>query len=371
MRISQLVAENSLLAETTQRLQVALVEMEARASAPAPVPARQPSSTPYEAIITQLTEEARVLQAAQHMDRMAFEKQLKDLTAALAVEQAAVIALQKECALKVSKEEHAKVLREMRTLQKVVSPASSEPESANEDTLEDLLANRIKLLDRDATALRKELAEAQVLASTQQSTAEALKAALQTATALNQQLEAELEQRSNTMDEMMAGKTDLASVLDTTTAAPNSHPQMVTWLQLQRDKYKLQLNSSESTVMKLQAACDNLESKYANLERDNVALYSRIKYLQQAKPQQQPQRMERAYNQMEEGRYAEDEVEGKYGMMYEQRMNPFAEFSLIEKQRKLRELSVADRIVLNTTMAIISNHTGRRHAPSPPSLLLS
>jgi hypothetical protein len=36
------------------------------------------------------------------------------------------------------------------------------------------------------------------------------------------------------------------------------------------------------------------------------------------------------------------------------------QFSQREAQRKLQELSVADRIVLNTTMAIVSNQTGRK-----------
>ena len=53
------------------------------------------------------------------------------------------------------------------------------------------------------------------------------------------------------------------------------------------------------------------------------------------------------------------EVESRYGVLYEQKMNPFAQFSQIEKQRRLQELSVADRIVLNTTMAFVSTQTGR------------
>jgi hypothetical protein len=36
------------------------------------------------------------------------------------------------------------------------------------------------------------------------------------------------------------------------------------------------------------------------------------------------------------------------------------QFSLHERQRKLQELSVADRIILNTVMAIVSSSWGRR-----------
>ena len=70
---------------------------------------------------------------------------------------------------------------------------------------------------------------------------------------------------------------------------------------------------------------------------------------------------------MEEGRGSDDDRnddedmdrDSRYHQLYEYTINPFAEFSHGEKHRKLAELSVADRIVLNTTMAIVSNHAGR------------
>lgn len=85
-------------------------------------------------------------------------------------------------------------------------------------------------------------------------------------------------------------------------------------------------------------------------------------------------------------------VEDRYHALYEERMNPFdqvlllsigaaartlshlhapslflsvclcvfIQFSLREKQRKLNELPVADRIILNTAMALISSQVGRK-----------
>ena len=84
-------------------------------------------------------------------------------------------------------------------------------------------------------------------------------------------------------------------------------------------------------------------------------------------------------------------VEDHYHALYEERMNPFdqvlllpigaartlshlhapsflpvclyvyvLQFSLREKQRKLNELPVADRIILNTAMALISSQVGRK-----------
>lgn len=52
-------------------------------------------------------------------------------------------------------------------------------------------------------------------------------------------------------------------------------------------------------------------------------------------------------------------AESKYQNLYEAKLNPFAEFSHQEKQRKLQELSVGDRLILSTTMTCVSSHTGR------------
>jgi hypothetical protein len=54
-----------------------------------------------------------------------------------------------------------------------------------------------------------------------------------------------------------------------------------------------------------------------------------------------------------------DDIEKRYHSIYEKKMNPFAEFSEFEKQRKLRELTIADRIVLNTLQTVINNHASR------------
>ena len=61
-----------------------------------------------------------------------------------------------------------------------------------------------------------------------------------------------------------------------------------------------------------------------------------------------------------DGDEEESRVEDRYHSLYEDKMNPFMEFShVLEKNRKLNELSVADRIVYNTTMAVVSSNSGR------------
>ena len=184
--------------------------------------------------------------------------------------------------------------------------------------------------------------------------------------------------------------------------------QMVNILQAQRDRYKERLSQAESALLSVQQRLSHSETSKAQLEQDNLALYAKIRYLQSVAGTGGPSCSSgsRGYgtksmsirssttairpgvgmtiNQFagilgggdeergprhrgghdEEERENDDgrgnyEVESRYGALYEQKMNPFAEFSQIEKQRRLQELSVADRIVLNTTMAFVSSHTGR------------
>ena len=49
----------------------------------------------------------------------------------------------------------------------------------------------------------------------------------------------------------------------------------------------------------------------------------------------------------------------RYGQLYEARINPFTQFSQKEKQRKYRELSVAEKITLNTTRMFLGNKFAR------------
>lgn len=93
---------------------------------------------------------------------------------------------------------------------------------------------------------------------------------------------------------------------------------------------------------------------------------------------------------MEMGSSSSGTDDSKYKSMYEERLNPFNEvsahgddfdavncslmmmlmlmlmmlvlmqFSQMEKQRKLQELSVGDRLVLQTTLTCVSSHAGRR-----------
>lgn len=143
--------------------------------------------------------------------------------------------------------------------------------------------------------------------------------------------------------------------------------QLVKALQTQRDRNKERLASHESRLLTMQQQLDHEIALKQQLEQDNLSLYRKLKFLQSYHGGSS------GGNLRSEGRYIDDpyrvtdrsdrdgggDVESRYSAMYEARMSPFAEFSTSERQRKWRELSTADRIVLNTAMAVVTNATGR------------
>lgn len=52
-------------------------------------------------------------------------------------------------------------------------------------------------------------------------------------------------------------------------------------------------------------------------------------------------------------------TEARYGQLYEARINPFTQFSQRERQRKYQELTVAEKITLNTTRMFLGNKFAR------------
>lgn len=153
----------------------------------------------------------------------------------------------------------------------------------------------------------------------------------------------------------------------TNQSTPESLQLMVKVLQTQRDRNKDRLAFCETRLLNLQQQLDQEVAAKQQLEQDNVALYRKVKFLQSYHGSGSSS--SGGGGGIGEGRLIDDpyrvsegsvgDIESRYSALYEARLNPFAEFSSLERQRKLRELSVADRIVLNTAVAIVSNATGR------------
>lgn len=131
----------------------------------------------------------------------------------------------------------------------------------------------------------------------------------------------------------------------------NTQAVMLKALQAQRDKLRDRLQHAETRSLSLQSQLEDAIAARQQLENDNISLYRKLKFLQTL-----PQPQLHHHRGSEGGGH---DIEARYSTLYEQRINPFAEFSAQERQRKMAELTVADRIVLNTAVAVAKHAIGR------------
>lgn len=140
--------------------------------------------------------------------------------------------------------------------------------------------------------------------------------------------------------------------------------QMISILQAQRDRYKTRLAASEANALQLQQVVSTLTVARKQAEDDNLALYAKLRFLQskegagglagghghspQAMRIRLPSHSGPSHAQSSsaaQGASGRDgpradpsDPEGHYGAIYEQRLNPFAEFGQRERQLRLERV---------------------------------
>ena len=108
--------------------------------------------------------------------------------------------------------------------------------------------------------------------------------------------------------------------------------------------------------MSLQNKLSIFEAERIKTRDENLYLYSKIRYFRDFTDVSSPNKThDRGYHNDD----GDDDIESKYRQIYEKKMNPFNEFSERERKRKFSELTVADKIVHNTALAVISTASGR------------
>jgi hypothetical protein len=99
-----------------------------------------------------------------------------------------------------------------------------------------------------------------------------------------------------------------------------------------------------------------METEKKRLTRDNSSLYEKIRYLQNYSQTSKPgQRYSGHIDSMESGRgnqlqQSMDLSNLEYSNVYEQKMSPVAMFSQLERQKKLKDLTVIERVMLSSTV---------------------
>ncbi len=177
-----------------------------------------------------------------------------------------------------------------------------------------------------------------------------------------------------------SGSGDQPSSSSTSVLAANSENNpMLSVVLGQRDRYRERLAVVEGKLVKTQRDLETVQNLQQALEKDNIQLYSKIRYLQSfgtsgasaaensmgSSPRPGMKINRRGGGGSGSGEDSGGDVESgsvtesRYSSLYEQKISPFAIFSQSEKDRKLSELTVADRIIYNTASTIISTQGGR------------
>jgi len=122
-------------------------------------------------------------------------------------------------------------------------------------------------------------------------------------------------------------------------------------VQAQRERFRLRNEELETESLEQQQQISVLSRQVQDLQRDNVKLFEKIRYLQSCDSGRH--RGESSHVNIPEGSLA------KYQSGYEQKLDPFHSFGVSEKQRKYSQLSVFEKVILSLVKFMASNKTAR------------
>lgn len=132
-------------------------------------------------------------------------------------------------------------------------------------------------------------------------------------------------------------------------SSPNETGEVAALLpivQAQRERLRLRNEELETVGLEQQQQLSVLSRQVGDLQADNLKLYEKIRFLQ-------------ACGGGSRRSEVVVPVENRYQESYEQKLDPFSNFSKQEKQRKYGQLSVFEKVILSLVRFIVSNKTAR------------
>ncbi|XP_069134221.1 protein CASP-like [Argopecten irradians] len=117
-------------------------------------------------------------------------------------------------------------------------------------------------------------------------------------------------------------------------------------VQSQRERYRLRAQELEAHSLGQQQQITLLQNEIDKLRSDNVKLFEKIRFLQ-------------SYPTKGSTPYSGEETENRYSSQYEEKLDPFSNFSRKERQRRYMNLKPYDKITLSMGRFIMGNKTAR------------
>jgi len=159
---------------------------------------------------------------------------------------------------------------------------------------------------------------------------------------------------SNTMDAIRAGE------------AVGGGSGLLPMIQAQRDRFKKKNAELEEELSKTYSTVKSLRSEVASLQKDNLSLYEKTRYVSTYSRGQGASTSASSYANAPSSTsiYSSSDTPSglsldRYQNAYEARISPFAAFRGRESARAYKRMSLPERIVFSLTRIIMANRTSR------------
>lgn len=159
---------------------------------------------------------------------------------------------------------------------------------------------------------------------------------------------------ANTMESIRAGE------------AVGGGSGLLPMIQAQRDRFKKKNAELEEELSKLYATVKSLRQEVASLQKDNLSLYEKTRYVSTYSRGQGASTSASSYANAPSSTSvytSADTPSGlsldRYQSAYEARISPFAAFRGRESTRAYKRMSLPERIVFSLTRVILANRTSR------------
>ncbi|KAG2306142.1 hypothetical protein Bca52824_025890 [Brassica carinata] len=337
------------------------------------------SLTAKEKIISELNMEIHNIETALANEREDHVAEIKKLNSLLNKKDTIIEEMKKELQERPS----AKLVDDLRKKVKILQAVgynSIEAEDWDAATtgeemsrMESLLLDKNRKMEHEVTQLKVQLSEKTSLLEKAGAKGEELTAKVNEQQRLIQKLEDDIlkgysskERKGALFDEWEfseAGGAEQSEAPMDQKHVPTDQDQssMLKVICSQRDRFRSRLRETEEEIRRLKEKIGFLTDELEKTKADNVKLYGKIRYVQDYNHDKVVSRGSKKYVEDLESGFSSD-VESKYKKIYEDDINPFAAFSKKEREQRVKDLGIRDRITLSSGRFLLGNKYARTFA---------
>ncbi|XP_010551156.1 PREDICTED: protein CASP [Tarenaya hassleriana] len=337
------------------------------------------SLTAKEKIISELNMEIHNIETALSDERERHVAEIKKLNSVLNEKDTIIEEMRKE----LQERPTAKLVEDLRKKVKILQAVgynSIEAEDWDAATsgqemskMESLLLDKNKKMEHEHTQLKVQFSERTALLEKAEEKVEELTAKVNEQQRLIQKLEDDISKGYSSKDRKGSLFDDWEFSEAGGTTEQSEHPEqkhvssdqdqssMLKVICSQRDRFRARLRETEEELRHLKEKIGLLTDELEKTKADNVKLYGKIRYVQDYNHEKVVSRGSKKLVEDLESGFSSD-VESKYKKIYEDDINPFAAFSKKEREQRIKELGIRDRITLSSGRFLMGNKYARTFA---------